>query len=137
MSIARCFRPWAAGRYLVRGVLKGRPNPLRPPALVLAQPHRGGQGRDDGVPLGVVAAQGVLGLNVFEDVAASMRNIFGGRTRSYETELASGVSDSLVELEKQAGQLGADAVIGVDIDYESVGSQMLMISASGTAVKLA
>jgi uncharacterized protein YbjQ (UPF0145 family) len=86
--------------------------------------------------LGIVAAQGVLGVNAFKDVAAGMRNILGGRSKSYENELASGVSDSLVELEKQAEQLGADAVIGVDIDYESVGSNMLMISASGTAVKL-
>jgi uncharacterized protein YbjQ (UPF0145 family) len=95
------------------------------------------EGRTVSDYLGVVAAQGVLGVNVFKDVAAGMRNIFGGRSQSYENELASGVSDSLVELEKQAEQLGADAVIGVDIDYESVGSQMLMISASGTAVKLA
>ena len=87
--------------------------------------------------LGVVSAQGVLGVNVFKDVAAGMRNVFGGRSQSYENELASGVSDSLVELEKQAAQLGADAVIGVDIDYESVGTQMLMVSASGTAVRLA
>jgi uncharacterized protein YbjQ (UPF0145 family) len=86
--------------------------------------------------LGVVTAQGVLGVNAFKDVAAGVRNIFGGRSKSYENELASGVSDSLVELETQAGQLGADAVIGVDIDYESVGSNMLMISASGTAVRL-
>jgi uncharacterized protein YbjQ (UPF0145 family) len=86
--------------------------------------------------LGIVAAQGVLGVNAFKDVAAGMRNILGGRSKSYENELASGVSDSLVELEKQAEQLGADALIGVDIDYESVGSNMLMISASGTAVKL-
>jgi uncharacterized protein YbjQ (UPF0145 family) len=87
--------------------------------------------------LGVVAAQAVLGVNVFKDVAAGVRNILGGRSQSYENELAAGVSDSLVELEKQAGRLGADAVIGVDIDYEAVGSNMLMISASGTAVKLA
>ena len=86
--------------------------------------------------LGVVASQGVLGVNMFKDVAAGMRNILGGRSRSYENELAAGVSDSIVELEKQAAQLGADAVIGVDIDYESVGSQMLMVSASGTAVTL-
>ena len=66
-----------------------------------------------------------------------MRNIFGGRSKSHENELASGVSDSLMELEQQAGRLGADAVIGVDIDYEAVGSQMLMISAYGTAVRLA
>jgi uncharacterized protein YbjQ (UPF0145 family) len=87
--------------------------------------------------LGVVAAQGVLGVNVFKDVTAGMRNIFGGRSKSYENELASGVSDSLVELEQQADRLGADAVVGVDIDYEAVGQQMLMISASGTAVRLA
>jgi uncharacterized protein YbjQ (UPF0145 family) len=87
--------------------------------------------------VGVVTAQGVLGLNVFLDVAAGMRNILGGRSRSYENELASGVSDSLVELEEQASKLGADAVIGVDIDYEAVGNQMLMVSTSGTAVRLA
>ena len=95
------------------------------------------EGRSVSGYLGVVTAQSVLGVNVFKDVAAGMRNIFGGRSQSYENELASGVSDSLVELEKQAAQLGAEAVVGVDIDFESVGAQMLMISASGTAVKLA
>ena len=95
------------------------------------------EGRSVSEYLGVVAAQGVLGVNVFNDVTAGMRNFFGGRSMSFVNALASGVSDSLVELEQQAGQLGADAVIGVDIDYESVGSQMLMISASGTAVRLA
>jgi uncharacterized protein YbjQ (UPF0145 family) len=95
------------------------------------------EGRSVAGYLGVVAAQDVLGVNVFKDVAAGMRNIFGGRSASYENELASGVSDSLEELERQAEELGADAVIGVDIDYEAVGAQMLMISASGTAVKLA
>ena len=95
------------------------------------------EGRSVSEYLGVVAAQGVLGVNFFKDVTAGMRNIFGGRSKSYENELASGVSDSLVELEQQAGRLGADAVVGVDIDYEAVGSQMLMISASGTAVRLA
>lgn len=94
------------------------------------------EGRSVSGYLGVVVAQGVLGVNVFKDVAAGMRNIFGGRSQSYENELASGVSDSLAELERQATQLGADAVVGVDIDYESVGAQMLMVSASGTAVKL-
>jgi uncharacterized protein YbjQ (UPF0145 family) len=94
------------------------------------------EGRGVSGYLGVVTAQSVLGVNVFKDVAAGMRNIFGGRSQSYENELSSGVSDSLVELEKQAAQLGADAVVAVDIDFESVGAQMLMISASGTAVKL-
>jgi uncharacterized protein YbjQ (UPF0145 family) len=77
-----------------------------------------------------------FGVNAFKDVGAGMRNIFGGRAKSYENELASGVSDPLAEMEQQAAQLGADAVVGVDIDYETVGNNMLMISASGTAVKL-
>ena len=86
--------------------------------------------------LGVVTAQGVLGVNAFKDVSAGVRNIFGGRAKSYENELAGGVSDVLAEIEQQAARLGADAVVGVDIDYESVGDNMLMVSASGTAVKL-
>jgi uncharacterized protein YbjQ (UPF0145 family) len=86
--------------------------------------------------LGVVTAQGVLGVNAFKDVGAGMRNIFGGRAKSYENELASGVSDALAEMEQQAAQLGADAVVGVDIDYETVGNNMLMVSVSGTAVRL-
>ena len=102
--------------------------------IVTTTPAIEGRGVSD--YLGVVAAQGVLGVNVFKDVAAGMRNIFGGRSQSYENELASGVSDALVELEKQAAQLGAEAVLGVDIDYEAVGNNMLMISASGTAVTL-
>jgi uncharacterized protein YbjQ (UPF0145 family) len=85
---------------------------------------------------GVVTAQGVLGVNAVKDVGAGVRNIFGGRAKSYENELASGVSDALAEMEHQAAQLSADAVIGVDIDYETVGNNMLMVSASGTAVKL-
>ena len=86
--------------------------------------------------LGIVTAQGVLGVNALKDVSAGVRNIFGGRAKSYENELASGVSDALAEMEKQAAKLGADAVVGVDVDYESVGSNMVMVSASGTAVKL-
>ena len=86
--------------------------------------------------LGVVAAQGVFGVNAFKDVAAGVRNVFGGRSKSYENELASGVSDALRETAAQAAQLGADSVVGVDLDYETVGASMLMINASGTAVKL-
>ncbi len=86
--------------------------------------------------LGVVCAQSVLGVNAFKDVSAGMRNIFGGRSKAYENELSSGVAAVLDELEKQAAGLRADAVLGVDIDYETVGSNMLMVSASGTAVRL-
>ncbi len=94
-------------------------------------------GREVSEYLGIVTAQGVLGVNAFKDVSAGVRNIFGGRSKSYENELASGVSDALAEMESQAQALGADAVIGVDLDYETVGNSMLMISASGTAVRLA
>lgn len=94
------------------------------------------EGRPVAAYLGVVTAQGVLGVNAFKDVAAGMRNVFGGRSKSYENELASGVTDTMAEMEQQAAALGADAVIGIDVDYETVGSNMLMISVSGTAVKL-
>lgn len=86
--------------------------------------------------LGIVCAQSVLGVNAFKDVAAGMRNVFGGRSKSYENELSSGVAAVIEELEKQAAALGAEAVLGVDIDYETVGNNMLMVSASGTAVRL-
>jgi uncharacterized protein YbjQ (UPF0145 family) len=95
----------------------------------------GVEGRPVREYLGVVCAQSVLGVNAFKDVAAGMRNVFGGRSKSYENELGSGVSAVLQEMEQQATELSADAVVGVDIDYESVGSNMLMVSASGTAVR--
>lgn len=86
--------------------------------------------------LGVVCAQSVLGVNAFKDLAAGVRNVFGGRSRSYENELGAGVAGALEELEQQAAKLSADAVLSVDIDYETVGDKMLMVSASGTAVRL-
>lgn len=84
----------------------------------------------------VICAQGVLGVNAFKDIAAGMRNVFGGRSKSYENELAAGVSSVLDELREIAARMGADGIVGIDIDYETVGSNMLMVSASGTAVKL-
>jgi uncharacterized protein YbjQ (UPF0145 family) len=93
-------------------------------------------GREVTEYLGVVCAQSVMGVNAFKDVAAGVRNIFGGRSKSYENELSSGVASVIDEMERQAAELGAEAVLGVDIDYETVGAQMLMVSASGTAVRL-
>lgn len=93
-------------------------------------------GRDVVEYLDLVHAQGVLGVNAFKDVAAGMRNIFGGRSRSYEGELAEGVTAVIDELRSHAEAAGADAVVGIDIDYETVNNAMLMISASGTAVRL-
>jgi uncharacterized protein YbjQ (UPF0145 family) len=86
--------------------------------------------------LGVVAGETILGVNVFKDIAAGFRNIVGGRSGKYEEELRKGRETAINEMVQQAIALGADAVIGVDIDYETVGGQMLMITAAGTAVKV-
>ena len=87
---------------------------------------------------GVVAAEAILGVNIFKDMFAGIRDIVGGRAASYERELEKARSLALEEMGEKAQELGADAVVGVDIDYEVVGSGggMLMVSVSGTAVSL-
>ena len=88
---------------------------------------------------GVVFGEVIAGVNFVKDFGASIRNIIGGRSGSYESELIEARSQALKELEERAGKMGADAVVGIDIDYEVLGTNngMLMVSASGTAVKLA
>lgn len=86
--------------------------------------------------LGVVAGETILGVNVFKDITAGFRNIVGGRSGKYEEELRKARDIALEEMSGIAQDLGADAVVGVKIDYETVGGQMLMVTASGTAVKL-
>lgn len=85
---------------------------------------------------GVVAGEAVLGANVFKDMFASVRDIVGGRSGTYEKELRKARQIALDELAEQAKELGANAVVGIDIDYEVLGEKngMLMVSASGTAV---
>ncbi len=94
------------------------------------------EGRPVAQYLGIVAGETILGVNVFKDIAAGFRNIVGGRSGKYEEELRKGREISIQEMVERAVELGADAVIGVDVDYETVGGQMLMITSSGTAVKL-
>jgi uncharacterized protein YbjQ (UPF0145 family) len=86
--------------------------------------------------LGVVAGETILGANIFRDIGAQFRNITGGRASGYEKELRRGRDEAMGEMETAATALGADAIIGVDIDYETVGGSMLMVTVSGTAVKL-
>ncbi len=96
------------------------------------------EGRRIAAYLGIVSADIVLGSNVFRDFFASVRDIVGGRAGSYEKIFADAKREALDELAGKAGQLGADAVIGVDLDYEIIGGDkktMLMVSANGTAVK--
>ena len=86
---------------------------------------------------GIVSGETIIGANVFRDFFASIRDIVGGRAGSYEEVLREAKDTALKELEEQAYQLGANAVIGVDLDYETVGSggSMLMVTAAGTAVR--
>ena len=85
---------------------------------------------------GIVFGEVVSGVDIFKDVAAGLRNFFGGRSGSYEGELIEARAAALSEMEKRAAALGANAVVGVDIDYEVLGQggNMLMVTASGTAV---
>ncbi len=87
---------------------------------------------------GIVAGEAVMGANIFRDLFASIRDIVGGRSGSYEKELNNARSIAIAEMSEEAAALGANAVIGVDIDYETVGdkSSMLMVTAAGTAVVL-
>ena len=88
--------------------------------------------------LGIVTGEAILGANVFRDLFAGIRDIVGGRSASYEKELTKARQIALEEMETRAAQLGANAVVGVDLDYEvlGAGNGMLMVSASGTAVKV-
>ena len=85
---------------------------------------------------GVITGEAILGANIFRDFFAGVRDIVGGRSASYEKELGRAREIAMRELEDEAEKLGANAVVGVDIDYEVVGqgSSMLMVSVSGTAV---
>ena len=85
--------------------------------------------------LGIVAGEAILGANIIRDVFAKVTDIVGGRSSAYERSLIEARSTALRELEERAAVLGADAVIGVDLDYEVI-NNMLMVSASGTAVRL-
>ena len=96
------------------------------------------ENRAVGAYLGVVTGEAILGANLFKDFFASVRDIVGGRSAAYENELKKARTIAFDELTAQARELGANAVVGIDIDYEAVGSQggMLMVSVSGTAVTL-
>lgn len=88
--------------------------------------------------LGIVVGEVIIGANIFRDLFAGIRDIVGGRAGAYENAMRDARSEAIAELEAEARKLGADAVVGVDLDYEVVGQSgsMLMVSVSGTAVKL-
>jgi uncharacterized protein YbjQ (UPF0145 family) len=86
--------------------------------------------------LGVVTGEAIIGANVFRDLFASVRDIVGGRSATYERGLAEAREVAMQEMPERAQQLGANAIIGIDVDYEVMGQNngMLMVSVSGTAV---
>ena len=95
-------------------------------------------GREVKEVLGIVAGEAVLGANVFRDMFAGIRDFVGGRAGGYQKVLRSGRGHAMDDMIEEAREMGADAVVGVDIDYEAIGEtgSMLMVSMNGTAVKL-
>ena len=85
---------------------------------------------------GIVFGEVISGINMFKDMGASLRNIFGGRSKGYEDELLAARENALEEMKTRAANLGANAIIGVKMDYEVLGADngMLMVTCSGTAV---
>lgn len=97
------------------------------------------EGRKITAYLGIIAADSMMGTNMFRDMFAKVRDVVGGRVGSYEKVFAEAKQEALKDLEEKAKALGADAVVGVDLDYEILGADektMLHVSANGTAVKL-
>ncbi|ATX81527.1 Uncharacterized conserved protein YbjQ, UPF0145 family [Mariprofundus ferrinatatus] len=87
---------------------------------------------------GIVVGEAILGANIFRDMFASIRDIVGGRSGAYEKELARAREIALEEMQQRASELGANAIVGIDLDYEVIGKDgsMMMVSVSGTAVTL-
>ena len=94
-------------------------------------------GREIAETLGVVTGEAIIGANIFRDLLAGLTDIFGGRSRAYESAMRDAREIALKEMADEARRKGGDAVVGVDLDYETLGSgSMLMVSATGTAVRL-
>lgn len=88
--------------------------------------------------LGIVNAQSIIGANIFKDFLGGLRDVFGGRSKTYEKVIEQAKEDALRELAEKAQELGANAIVGVDLDFETIGGSgsMLMVIASGTAARI-
>jgi uncharacterized protein YbjQ (UPF0145 family) len=97
------------------------------------------EGREIETYLGVISAQAIIGANLFKDIFAGLRDIVGGRSGTYERVIEEAKNEAMHELFGNAAQLGANAIVGIDLDFETVGKggSMLMVVATGTAVRLA
>ena len=92
--------------------------------------------RECAATLGIVCGEAIMGANILRDLVAGLTDIIGGRSGVYETKLRQARQVALQEMTLEAVALGADAVVGIDLDYETIGESMLMVTASGTAVRL-
>ena len=103
---------------------------------ILVTTTQGIDGRPAVAYLGLVSGQAVYGANFMKDFFAGIRDVIGGRSGSYEKVLRGGREAALADMVAEAQALGADAVVGVDVDYETIKESMLMVTMTGTAVKL-
>lgn len=96
------------------------------------------EGRNIEQYLGLVSSEVIIGANIFKDLFAGLRDIFGGRSGTYERVLEEAKQNALAELMQKAQAMGANAVVGIDLDFETIGGKgsMLMVSVSGTAVRV-
>ncbi len=94
------------------------------------------QGKEIKEYLGIVTGEAIMGANLIKDIFASITDIVGGRSAAYEKELTRARDIAIKEMEENAATLGANAIVGVDLDYETVRQGMLMVTVSGTAVKI-
>ena len=94
------------------------------------------EGRRIAEYLGIVSGDAIVGANMFRDLFARVRDVVGGRAGGYEKALRGAKEAALEDIAEEAAELGANAVIAVDLDYDSVGDSMLMVSVNGTAVRL-
>ncbi len=95
------------------------------------------EGRRVGAYLGVVSGDAIVGANMFRDFFARVRDVVGGRAGGYEKALQGAKDAAMADMVEAAEALGANAILAVDLDYETIGDSMLMVSANGTAVRLA
>jgi len=94
------------------------------------------QGREIDQYYGLVSGETIIGANIVKDFFAGITDIVGGRSGSYERVLKEAKEEAIREMSNQAMAMGANAIIGIDLDYETIGSSMLMVTAAGTAVKI-
>lgn len=104
--------------------------------MILATTTPGIEGKKITAYYGIVTGETVIGANIFRDFFAGIRDIVGGRSGAYEEVLREAKDLAIKEMSQAAEERGANAVVGVDLDYETIGGSMLMVSASGTAVRV-